>query len=217
MKEKLFIASYSGGKDSALALYRAVKMRYTPGALLTSYNTDKNRSWFHGVPKEVLESVADSVGCPLWLMETGGEEYTENFEKCLIKAKEQGIDYCVFGDIDIEEHRKWCTERCENTGLTALFPLWNESRKSLVEEFINSGFTANITIIDTKRMSDRHLGKPLTIDLISELESEGVDVCGENGEYHTFVSAGALFKKPIIYSFGEKLLDNNYAILPIKN
>lgn len=211
-----YVASYSGGKDSILAIYRAIKQGFTPVALITTYNTDKKRSWFHGVPEPVLDSVALSLGIPVWLIKTSGEEYARNFEKALSDAKALGAEICVYGDIDIEGHNVWCNERCKNSGIEAFFPLWGEERKKIVYEFIDSGFTANITIVDTKRLSDSFLGQTLTRETADLLERQGVDICGENGEYHTFVSAGPIFNHPISFSFGDKIVENGYAVLPIK-
>lgn len=212
---KKFVASYSGGKDSILAIYRAIKQGLTPVALITTYNIDKERSWFHGIPKEVLNSVSKSLNIPIWLIKTTGEEYAINFEKTLAKAKELGAELCVYGDIDIEEHNVWCSERCQNVGMEAFFPLWGESRKKLVYEFIENGFTSNFTVIDTSRLTEDFLGKTLSKETVDLIASQGADECGENGEYHTFVSAGPLFKEKVAFTFGEKLQEGKYAILPI--
>ena len=214
---KKFVASYSGGKDSILAIYRALKQGLNPVALITTYNTDKKRSWFHGIPEPVLESVSQSLGIPVWLIKTSGDEYAGNFESALLKAKTLGAEICVFGDIDIEDHRAWCSQRCDNVGLEAVLPLWGEERKSLVYEFIDSGFTAHITVVDKNRMSDSFLGKPLTRETVDSIEKQGADICGENGEYHTFVSAGPIFKRPVSFAFGETLVDNGYAVLPLQS
>ncbi len=215
MEKLRFVASYSGGKDGALAILRAKEQGHEPVSLLTTYNTGKGRSWFHGVPHEVLEGIAESAGLPLITAETYGEDYAERFEQALIKAKDIGANACVFGDIDIEEHKRWCTARCDSAGLIALFPLWGEGRKVLVREGIDRGFTARITIIDTRRMDAGYLGQTLSHELVERLEQDGVDVCGENGEYHTFVTGGPIFKGNISYRFGQKIVDNGYAILPI--
>ncbi|MEG0894681.1 MAG: diphthine--ammonia ligase [Oscillospiraceae bacterium] len=213
---KKFVASYSGGKDSILAIYRAINQGMEPVCLIITYNTDKKRSWFHGIPQTVLESLSKSLDIPIWLIKTSGEEYAVNFEKALDKAKNLGAEVCIFGDIDIEGHLKWCTERCDNVGLQAFFPLWGENRAKLVYEFIDSGFTANFTIIDTKRMSDSFLGETLTKENVDLIANQGADICGENGEYHTFVSAGPIFKKQVDFCFGEKIMENDYAVLPIE-
>ncbi|MCL2571867.1 MAG: diphthine--ammonia ligase [Defluviitaleaceae bacterium] len=210
-----FVASYSGGKESALAVYRAIKEGHEPIALITTYNTDANRSHFHGLTEEILERVSNALDIPLWLIKTSGEEYAQNFEKTLLRAKEQGAEACVFGDIDIEGHIQWCSQRCNNVGIKALFPLLNESRKDVVYELIDNGFIANITIVNTKQVRDEFLGKQLTKAIAEQIAAGGADICGENGEYHTFVSAGPNFKHPVIFSFGEKFSRDGYAFLPV--
>jgi len=209
-----FVASYSGGKDSVLAIYKAIQQGMIPLALITTYNTDRKRSWFHGIPEPVLKSIEESVGVPVWYINTCGDKYAENFEKKLLMAKEQGAEACVFGDIDIKGHLKWCTERCENAGLEAVFPLYGSSRQSVVYEFIEAGFTAHFTIVDTSRINGDILGKQLTKEALLEIEAQGADICGENGEYHTFVSNGPIFQKPVEFVFGEKITDDNRVILP---
>lgn len=210
-----FVASYSGGKDSALALHRAIRQGLEPVALITTYNTDRKRSWFHGIPEALLEEVSLSLGIPIWLIKTSGDEYEANFEKTLKNAKNLGANYCVFGDIDIEAHRDWGRARCANAGIEALFPLWGEKRESLVYELIDAGFTANITIVDTTRLSDEFLGLKLTRETAKKIDAQGADICGENGEYHTFVSDGPIFRQPVKFFLGEKITEGSYAALPL--
>jgi len=212
---KKFVASYSGGKDGVFAFYRAIQHDMIPLALITTFNTEQNRSWFHGIPETILENVAESIGIPIWLIKTSSEEYEENFEKTLHSAKMQGAEVCVFGDIDIDEHIKWCITRCENVGIEPMFPLYGHSRESVVNDFIDSGFTAYFTIIDTNKINEIFLGKQLTKEALREIKAQGADICGENGEYHTFVSNGPIFKKPVKFSFGEKIVVGNRIILPI--
>jgi len=213
---KKFVASYSGGKDSTLAIYNAIQEGNELIALITTYNIDEGRSWSHGLPKSVLERVAQSLGAPAWIIETTGEKYAENFEKALMSAKDYGAEICVFGDTDIEGHLHWGEKRCQEAGIKAKFPLWGKSRKALVYEFIESGFTATISVIDTDQLSHRFLGSKLTKEIADQIAAEGADICGENGEYHTFVSTGPLFEQPIDFTFGEKITRDNYAILPIE-
>ena len=215
LKGKKFVASYSGGKDSTLAIYRAIKAGLEPLCLIITYNKDRNRSWFHGIPEGLLKNVSKSLNIPIWLVETSGEEYTKSFEKNLKKAKELGAEVCIFGDIDLEGHLKWCTDRCNQVGLEACFPLWKEERKKLVYEFLESGFVANFTVINTEKLSDRFLGMVMTKEICEEIEKEGADICGENGEYHTFVSDGPIFKEKVNFRLGEKITETTYSILPI--
>ena len=215
LKGKKFVASYSGGKDSMLAIYRAIKAGLEPLCFIITYNRDRNLSWFHGVPKGLLDNVSKSLNIPIWLIETNGEEYTKNFEKGLTKAKELGAEVCVFGDIDLEGHLVWCSERCENVGIKPCFPLWKENRKTLVYEFLESGFSSAFTVINTKMLNDKFLGMTMTKEICEQIEKEGADICGENGEYHTFVYNGPIFKEEIKFKFGDKIKNNGYSILPI--
>ena len=210
-----FVASYSGGKDSVLAIYRAIRCGMKLQALLITYNTDRGRSWFHGVPENVLEQVSESIGVPIRLIRTTGAQYADNFEKVLKAEQQNGAQACVFGDIDIEGHLEWCTARCEAVGLKACFPLWQENRRMLVEECVQSGFRATITVVDTERLDSSFAGKPLTLETIGQMETAGIDSCGENGEYHSFVTDGPIFSKPIPVTFDTAIVLNGYAITPI--
>jgi uncharacterized protein (TIGR00290 family) len=188
LKGKKFVASYSGGKDSIFAVYKAIRAGLEPVELITTYN--EKRSWFHGMAESLLKRVSASVKIPLTLIRTPGGLYQEYFEKALAASKEKGAKVCVFGDIDIEGHLQWCSDRCETVGLIPYFPLWKESRKKLVYDFIDTGFKTVITIVDTTRMPDEFLGQVLTRDAANAIEKSGADICGENGEYHTFAFDG---------------------------
>ena len=214
-KNKKFIASYSGGKDSTLAIYRAILEGMEPMELITTYNIDKERSWFHGIPNPLLNRISKEINIPITLIKTSGEKYAENFESKLRSAKEAGAQVCVFGDIDIEDHLKWCTDRCKAVGLEAYFPLWQEDRRKLVYEFIDLGFKTIITVIDNTRMLDKHAGAILTREIAEEIAEYGADICGENGEYHTFAFDGPLFSNPVVFEKGEKIEVDNYTIIPI--
>ena len=211
-----FASSYSGGKESVLALYRAIKKGHTPVLLITVYNTDTGRSYSHGIDEGLLEKISQALEIPLLIVKTSGEDYAKNFEKALLKAKEMGAEACVFGDIDIEGHLTWCSERCENVGITPMFPLWGEEREHVVMEFIESGFVANISVINTKILSTDYLGQRLTEGVVRSIASCGADSCGENGEYHTLVSDGPIFKYKVDFKYGEQLVEDDYAFLPLK-
>ncbi len=215
LKGKKFVASYSGGKDSMLSIYRAMKKGLEPVCLIITYNKDRNLSWFHGVPKQVLDSVSSSLGIPIWLIETDSKNYTKNFEQGLKKAKDLGAEVCIFGDIDLQAHFDWCDERCQNVGLKSCFPLWKENRKDLVFEFLDSGFKTKFTVINNSMLDDKFLGMTMTKDICLEIESLGADACGENGEYHTFVYDGPIFKNKIEFELKDKIIEDKYSIMPI--
>jgi len=210
-----FVASYSTGKDSTIAIWRAIKQGMIPVGLITTYNTDAKVTWFHGIPDGLLDEVQKSVGIPISLIKTSGEDYTKNFENALMKAKDDGAEFCVFGDIDLEEHLIWCTDRANAAGLKAYFPLWNESRESIVYEFIDSGFKAIVKVVDNDRLPSDMAGEMLTRELVNKMREHGADVCGENGEYHTFVFDGPMFKYPVRFEVKGKILVDKYTILEI--
>lgn len=211
-----FVASYSGGKDSFLAVARAIESGMQPASLLTTFRTDRELSCFHGISRQVLQRVSESLDIPLHIMPTTGDAYTQNFEDTLTQFKHQGVEACVFGDIDVLGHLEWCTERCQNVGMQAVFPLWGESRKTLVYEFIDRGFRAMITVVDTSRLSETYIGQTLTRAIVDRIESDGVDICGENGEYHTFVYGGSLFRTEPRFAVGAKHHHGNYVSLMIE-
>ncbi|QJA08908.1 diphthine--ammonia ligase [Romboutsia sp. CE17] len=216
MNNKKFVISFSGGKDSMLALHRMIKNGYTPVALLTTVKKNEGESWTHGINLDFLNRVSKSLGIDLITVECGVSEYESEFERKLLEAKEKGATICVYGDIDIEHHRQWGVDRCNSVNMNAEFPLWQENREDLVYEFIDNGYKAIIKTINLNNLGEEFLGEILTKDLIQKIKETGSDACGENGEYHTFVSDGPLFKIPINFEIESKILDENYGRLNIK-
>lgn len=214
-KGKKFVVSYSGGKDSTLAIYRAMKKGMIPKELITTYNIDKKRSWFHGIPEELLRSASKEMNIPINLMKTTGEDYAVNFENKLRESKKNGAEVCIFGDIDIEGHLEWCSEICKNAGIKAYFPLWQENRKKLVYEFIDEGFKTIINVVDNSRVPEDFAGKILTKEIAEEIERSGADICGENGEYHTFAFDGPIFSNPVGFTKEDAIRVDNFTIVPI--
>ena len=213
---KKFVMSYSCGKDSTLSLYRMIKRGHTPLALLVTVDKKVCRSWFHGIPEHLLNEVSASLEIELDMIKCQGEEYKTAFEKTLRKWKEQGADACVFGDIDLEAHRAWCTDRCKEANIEAIFQLWQEDREELVYEFIDSGFKTVIKNVKLECMGEGFLGKVLTKDLVNDIKATGSDPCGENGEYHTFVYDGPLFKYPIKFEYLNIVKNETHGFLDVK-
>ena len=217
---KKFVASYSSGKDSTLAVYKAIKEGMEPVKLILTQNNDPSISWFHGLSDEMTEELSSALNIPIERVVTSGEEYAANFEKALLRGKEAGAEVCVFGDIDIEGHLEWCSERCEKACLKAYFPLWHRKREDVVREFMDSGFSTYLTVINTDVMDEKYIGKKLTPELMEEMKSEGIDVCGENGEYHSFVTDGPLFSRPVVVQFSENRKTSHYLVkdvVPVKH
>lgn len=210
MNNKKFVLSYSGGKDCILAMYRKIKEGWTPVALLTTIKKSSPESWTHGLTFDSLEEVSKSLDLPIIYVECEASEYEDRFEDKLRIAKDMGAETVVYGDIDIERHRKWGVDRAKNSGVNYEFPLWQEDREKLVHEFIDSGFKALIKKVNLNYMSSDFLGKTLTKDLIEEIKATGSDACGENGEYHTFVYDGPIFKNKIDINIEDVKREKNY-------
>jgi uncharacterized protein (TIGR00290 family) len=174
------------------------------------------RSRSHGLTREVLSIQAQAMGIPLTTGIAAWGAYEEQFKKSVSAFKNDKVMNGVFGDIDLQPHRDWVERVCSETGITPHLPLWNEARRTLVEEFIDEGFKACIVVVNCSMMSERFLGRVIDKPLIAELEADGIDACGENGEFHTFVFDGPLFRNKIKYTEDEKINFDNYSYLPLK-
>lgn len=198
-----FVISYSFGKDSALAFYRMLQSGHQPVALLTAYNAELGRNWFHGIQPDLMDAVKKSLGLPLILCDCTSSGYNKGFEAGLVEARKIGAEACVFGDIDIEDHAEYNRARSRAVGLDCMLPLWHENRAMLVQENIDVGIKAMITSVQTDALDESFLGQTLTLPLAQKIAKTGADICGENGEYHTFVYDGPMFEHPVaIQNFG---------------
>lgn len=214
--QKTFVSSWSGGKDSALAYYRAVMDGHVPTALFTMFEEDGTRSRSHGLPLEVMEAQAERMGLPLVIGKAGWAGYEKEFIRQLKSFKAQGIEMGVYGDIDLADHLEWVQKVSAKADMEANHPLWQEPRKDLLLELIKEGFKAVITVVDGERLDKRFLGREFTEQLIGELEASGVDACGEEGEFHTIVIDGPIFVEPVPVSFGKMEQNGNYYMLNVK-
>ncbi|WP_422122103.1 diphthine--ammonia ligase [Planococcus sp. X10-3] len=214
--QKTFMMSWSGGKDSALAYYRAVLEGNVPIALFTMFEEDGSKSRSHGLPMEILGAQAERLGLPLEIGKADWSGYEKEFIRHLKDFKENGIDMGVYGDIDLEDHRAWVHKVSDEAGMEVSHPLWGEPRRRLLEELVAEGFKAVITVVDTTRMPPEFLGREFTLELIEELEALGVDACGEEGEFHTVIIDGPIFVEPIPAVFGEVIEAGQYRILEVK-
>ncbi|WP_438313400.1 diphthine--ammonia ligase [Sporosarcina sp. FA9] len=216
MKNKEFVASWSGGKDSAMAYYRAIQSGMIPKRIWTMFEEDKERSKSHALPIEVVEAQAKSLGIPFMLRGSDWNSYESEFLDAMKECKDVGIGYGVFGDIDLVDHLEWVQKTCAKVGMEAVHPLWMEPRRKILEEFVAAGFVAYIVVVNTKMMPAHFIGRPFTIELMDELEALGIDACGESGEFHTVVVDGPIFSErvPIVFS-GEHERDG-YVFLDVE-
>lgn len=211
----LFAMSYSGGKDSALALDKMLKAGHRPVAMITTINKQLSRSWFHGIDNQLLSAIAKSLGIPLLLSSSDGQNYHTSFKAALWQAKQLSAEACVFGDIDIEEHLAWNKERCNNVGLACELPLWQMSREQVMEDFLSSGLLAAIKCIQNDKLAKNMLGRTLDKETVRLFRMSGIDICGENGEYHTIAYGGPIFRHTVPLHHGEILDFGSHSAIDI--
>lgn len=215
IKNSPFFCSWSGGKDSCLALYHAIQEGGQPHFLLTLLTEDGRRSRSHGLPIKVLQKQALALGIPLVARATSWDDYEATFISILSEFKKDGIEVGVFGDIDIDVHREWVERVCFSTGIQSYQPLWKRTRFSLLEEVFKAGFKAIIVAVKSGILDRRFLGKILTSDIVQDLENEGIDVSGERGEYHTVVTDGPIFSAPLYLDMKKQVLRDAYWFLDV--
>jgi diphthine-ammonia ligase len=205
MGERL-CCSWSGGKDSCLALHRALSEGGQLTCLVTMLTEDGERSRSHGLAREVLEAQAASIGVPLLTASASWDDYELAFIDLLRQAKSRGATTAVFGDIDIPRHRQWEESVCQKAGLTAVLPLWQHDRMALLDHWWSAGFEARIVVARDGLVDRHYLGRILDPPTTAELAATGIDPCGENGEFHTLVTAGPLFRHPLQIELREQVL-----------
>ncbi|MFJ8236023.1 diphthine--ammonia ligase [Ureibacillus sp. NPDC094379] len=211
-----FITSFSGGKDSTLALFKAMKVGEAVG-LIIMMEDEGNRSRSHGMPPEIIRAQASSIGLPIFTAAASWEEYEKVFIGLLEKAKNQGAEVLVTGDIDMPAHGCWHEKVTSYAGLKLAMPLWEMNHRAAVEEFINLGFeTMIVTVNLSLGMQETDLGRTLTHEYVKELEARSIDPCGEGGEFHTTVINGPIFSHPIPVRKCEIVKDGDYAFLPLQ-
>ena len=198
-----FCCSWSGGKDSCLAFYRAMRSGLKPAALLTMLVEGGKRTRSHGLPRSVIEAQAAALGVQLLTIASTWEQYERHFISILNQAATAGIGCAVFGDIDIERHRDWEEMVCRAANVRAYLPLWQEPRQQLLAEWWSHGFKALIVVVRDP-VGREFLGEKLDATTVQELMRRGADPCGENGEFHTVVTDGPIFSRPLRVRMGKQ-------------
>ena len=196
--------SWSGGKDSCLALWRSQQSGFKVTHLLTALEETGSRVRSHGVSVQLMRAQAAALKLDIEFLSASWKEYEYQFIEKLTFLKSLGIQSGIFGDIDLIAHREWEEKVCGAAGIAACLPLWNEDRLSLVNEFFHAGFKARVSCVDGRFLDDTFVGCEFDQSFIDRLPS-GVDACGENGEFHTFVYNGPNFINPVQWvSIGKK-------------
>jgi uncharacterized protein (TIGR00290 family) len=201
------VMNWSGGKDSALALYKILRENeFDVKYLLTSINSHRQRISMHGVRRELLHRQAEAVGIELielFLPEMPSMEIYENeLNKTLDFLIEKGITHSIFGDIFLHDLREYREKQLQRKNLQAVFPLWQIPTENLINEFIDSNFKAVTVCIDAAKLDESFCGRIVDKNFVADLP-KSVDVCGENGEFHTFVYDAPFFKNPVEIEIGE--------------
>jgi diphthine-ammonia ligase len=213
---RIFV-SWSGGKDGCLALYRAKSGGMEVGYLANMVSEDGQRSRSHGIRAAVIKKQTEALGIPIMQQLTTDENYETSFVAMLKEFKREGITGGVFGDIDFTPHREWVENVCRQAGLTAYLPLWNESQKKLIEEFIDAGFKAVVVAVKAELLEKEVLGRILDREFLTFLTrvNKGITPCGEDGEYHTLVVDGPIFNKRLEIVRSEKITRGEHHFLEI--
>lgn len=212
MAEKVLF-SWSGGKDSAIALYEIQKSKsYEILALLTTITEDYDRVSMHGLRRSLLERQANSLGISLEKVfitkDASNEEYESKMKEALLRYKNAGVHSVVFGDIFLQDVRKYREENLSKIGMNGVFPIWRRNTTALAHTFIDLGFKAVTICIDSNVLDKRFAARDFDKQFLSELPPT-VDPCGENGEFHSFVFDGPIFKENILFKKGEIVLRDN--------
>jgi uncharacterized protein (TIGR00290 family) len=208
MKEKI-IFCWSGGKDSALALNRLRQDgRYEIVSLLTTCNEHFQRVSMHGVRLELLDAQAAAIGLPLEKIfvshRSSNEEYQQKMSACLRAHQARGVTACAFGDIFLEDLRRWRDENLARVGMRGIYPIWKAGSRDLILEFFALGFGTVICCANDAHLGEDAVGRKIDPEFINSLPAN-VDPCGENGEFHSFAFAGPVFRQPVKYTVGEKI------------
>lgn len=217
---KAFV-SWSGGKDSCLACYRAITSGMQVHYLLNMVTEDKQWSWSHGLSAEVLRLQAEALGIPLMQQRATRASYEAEFKNILLRFVGEGITSGVFGDIDFNEHRQWIERVCSAGGVTPHLPLWEEDQERLFREFIDLGFESVVVATKADLLGEEWLGRKTDLAFLGELKELGktkgitITPCGEAGEYHTYVINGPLFRRRIEIQEASKELKDGHWFLRI--
>ena len=208
------VASWSGGKDSCLACYKAILDGFDVVHLLNFVHEDSNRS-SHGLRAELLSIQSQAVGIPIIQGRTKRNAYEQEFKKIVSRLKQDNIQGIVFGDIYLQEHKDWIDRVCNDVDIRPIFPLWGVDTEKIIRDFIDSGFDAIVVAVKAEILGEEWLGQKVDKNLIEDFKERKIDPCGESGEYHTFVVDGPLFKRRLNILDGDKVLNDGRWLLDI--
>ena len=207
---------WSGGKDCALALWRAKKRGLNVSRLLTVYDPSSNRVRFHNTGPELLQAQAAALGLELELVPAPWAEMDSILVAAFKRLDAAGFEGVIFGDIHLADVRAWYEERVVAAGLAHVEPIWGDPPQLLLEEFVEIGGRALVTCCELARLDGRWLGREIDPEFAFEIASAGVDPCGENGEYHSFAFAGPMFQQPLSLQPLSARVEGGFALLDLQ-
>ena len=219
MKKKALI-SWSSGKDSAWTLHLLRQSgEYEIAGLLTTMNAEFDRVAMHGTRRELVEAQAEAAGLPLRTIPLpwpcSNEQYEAAMRDACAQAVADGIEVMGFGDLFLEDVRKYREDKLAGSGLTPVFPLWGKPTRELVREMLAAGVKARIVCVDPKQLSREFAGRDLDEALLDAMP-EGVDPCAERGEFHTVAYAGPMFRRAIPIESGEVVERDGFVFADVK-
>jgi uncharacterized protein (TIGR00290 family) len=217
---KRILLSWSSGKDSAWCLH-VLRQRgeYEVVGLLTTFNEEADRVAMHSVRRELVERQAEAAGLPLWAVPLpwpcSNDHYESLMAQACAKALAEGIEGVAFGDLFLEDVRGYRVKNMKGTGLEPIFPVWGMPTRDLAKEMIASGTRAKLTCVDTEKLDRSFVGREFNEELLADLP-DGVDPCGERGEFHSFVYAGPMFEAVIPVSVGKRIVQDRFVFADLK-
>jgi len=215
------IASWSGGKDSCFACHKALAQGHEVSYLVNFISREFRRVSFHGTRAHLISRQAQAIGIPLvqYTVPPDMSSYEQTFKKAVSTLKHSGIEGMVFGDIYLEEHRDWIERVCGELGIIPLQPLWGMAPERVIGGFIEAGFESVVISAKADIFGETWLGRRIDSSFLFDLkkleQQKELDVCGEQGEYHTLVVDGPLFQKRVQVTYGVRVQRNGYWFLDI--
>jgi uncharacterized protein (TIGR00290 family) len=216
---KRILLSWSSGKDSAWSLYMLRQRgECEVVGLLTTFNESANRVAMHAVRRALVEQQAAAAGIPLWAVPLpwpcSNEQYESLMAQTCAKAVAEGVEGIAFGDLFLEDVRAYRERQMKGTGLEPIFPIWGLPTRDLAQQMIASGLKAKLTCIDTTKLAASFAGRDFDETFLSSLP-DGVDPCGERGEFHSFVHRGPMLNCPLDVSVGERVFRDQFAFVDL--
>ncbi|MEM1946141.1 MAG: hypothetical protein QXU87_07645 [Candidatus Caldarchaeum sp.] len=203
------MVSWSSGKDSTMTLHFLHQAGYEIVGLLCTVTEGYKRVSMHGVREELVVEQAHSLGLPLFKAiippNCSNEVYESVMKQVCIDLKSKGVKSIAFGDIFLEDVRRYREKNLEAMGMNGLFPLWGRPTKELARTFLQLGYKAKIVVVDLQKLPETYVGREYDMSFLNDIPAD-CDPCGENGEFHTFVYSGPLFSKPVECTLGEKVV-----------